>query len=244
MARQVQASRMGTRFRRRRASVKKRQPRTITRFSRALRGNNPNRITTFSGNGFPDTLRTRLNYSQSIILTPTALVPLQYKFYRMNGPYDPDQSVGGNQPYFYDQCAAIYSRYKVLGAKATFVFARTTATTGGIGPYIVGAVTGQETTLPTSDAGDLISHSNVNWDVLGDAGASPKTITVTYSPKQAFGGMLTDAVESATNTTPTQQWYAAPFISPQGTDATREVNVIVEIEYFIEFSQIIHNAGS
>lgn len=38
-------------------------------------------------------------------------------FYRLNSIYDPEEAVGGGQPYYYDQYLPMYNRYRVYGCK-------------------------------------------------------------------------------------------------------------------------------
>jgi len=65
--------------------------------------------------GFPDKMFTKLRY-YSTVITWTTGTPVDYKF-RMNWLYDPDAEVGGGQPMYRDQFAAIYNRYKVSAVK-------------------------------------------------------------------------------------------------------------------------------
>ncbi len=64
--------------------------------------------------GFPDRVRTRLTYADVIHISPASTVG-QYTF-RGNSVYDPDYTSTGHQPYYRDQLAALYSRYRVYGS--------------------------------------------------------------------------------------------------------------------------------
>lgn len=243
MARSVQARRMGTS--KRRASVKSRKPRSVVRRSNFnVRGMNPSRSLTVKGYGFPDSLKTNLAYSESFILSPTAVNPTQAKGWRLTSLYDPELSVGGGQPYWFDQLAAVYSRYRVLGAKITATFAyESIGATAGVGPTICGIQCAEASSLSSVDAGVLMTTSNTCTDMLSVQ--SDKVVCVaTYSPKQAYGDVLVDALTAATTSDPSRNWNAFTFISPQGTNMVQTVNVTVLIEYFAEFTQQIQNAGS
>jgi len=65
--------------------------------------------------GFPDRLRTNLRYS-TVIPVP-AVAHYEYVF-KANSLFDPDLTGVGHQPTYFDQLAAIYSQYCVLGCKA------------------------------------------------------------------------------------------------------------------------------
>lgn len=209
----------------------------------ALAGNNPARHISFSGYGFPDSLTTNLAYSESIVLTPTAVSPQQVQRYSMNGMYDPLYETGGLQPYWWDQLVAVYSRYQVMGARITVKFAYGNQTAANIGPTIVGIQTTESTSISTTDAGVLMSTSNTSYDVL-TTNYDTKTVTATYSPKQAYGGLITDALTAATSGNPSRNWLAHVFINTQGSVLTTPVNVIVKLEFRVKFTNQTQNAGS
>jgi len=211
----------------------------------SLKGNNPERIVTFRGYGFPDTLRTNLAFSQSFVLTPTALNPQQVQRFNLTSLYDPLYETGGFQPYWFDQLAAVYSRYKVLGAKITASFNYNSVTAGGVGPTLVGiqCKDNADATISSTDAGTLMSTSNTNFSILS-ANYDTKTVTATYSPSQAYGDVVTESLTASTSSNPGRNWLAHVFIQPQGTLLTTVVNVFVTVEYFAEFTQQVQNAGS
>lgn len=66
--------------------------------------------------GIPKQMFARLNYStyENISLSPTFS---SYYQYNLNGLFDPEVKVGGNQPYYFDQYAALYQKYLVYGCK-------------------------------------------------------------------------------------------------------------------------------
>ena len=214
--------------------------------SRSVQTSNPKNAVVFGGYGFPDKLTTNLKYSQSFILTPTAVSPMQKQRFSMTSLYDPLYETGGGQPYWYDQLAAVYNRYKVTGAKITAKFCYTSTSTASVGPTLVG-IGGQDkdqsTTLVSNDAGVLMSMSNVNWGILS-TNFDTVTVTNTYSPTQAYGLNVMDDLQSANNGSPAKQWLEHVFINPQGAETTAPVNVFVVIEYRCEWFDLLNNSGS
>jgi len=68
-----------------------------------------------------------------------------------------------------------------------------------------------------------------------------KTLTQTYSPKQitADGSGAADSLTTASITgTPTQEYNALVWASPQGPSTVGSVNVIITVEYYMEFYDI------
>lgn len=207
-----------------------------------LAGNNPTRAMVFKGTGFPDRLTTNLVYTDSFILVPSAGTILPYKTYRLNGVFDPDQSLGGGQPQYYDQLAAIYNRYCVNGAKLTAYYSRTTTTAAGIGPYIVGVSCSNTTLLPGSSGSSIMQGPNTSYDVLAQDDGT-RTCTATYS-RMANLPDSSQNTTSAVTTTPNSQWFANVWITPQGVDVVAPVNVMIKIEYNVTFSEVSNLADA
>ena len=132
----------------------------------SIRGTNPQNQTTFKGKGFPDRLTTNVVYSDSFILDPSAVTPTPYKTYRLTSGFDPDNSLGGGQPTYWDQLATVYSRYRVNGAKITATFSKSSTITANEGPYICGIECSDSTSLPTTNAGVLISTLTLHFVLL------------------------------------------------------------------------------
>lgn len=68
--------------------------------------------------GFPQRKMVKLRYAEVFALNPAASSVATYVF-RANSVYDPNFTVTGHQPLGFDQWAAIYNRYTVLGSKIT-----------------------------------------------------------------------------------------------------------------------------
>lgn len=202
-------------------------------------GTNPANHVIHRGIGFPDKFTTNLVYTDSFVLDPSASTICPSKRFRWANLYDPDYETGGGQPTYYDQLAAMYGRYIVNGAKMTVIFSRMTGTAAGIGPYICGVLTtdGNTTSLPTTDAGTLISLPNCSFAVVNDQDGS-KTVTATYSRLK-----WTDSSLDAYPTTATSSYALAHiFASPQGTDVEAPINVVVVMEFnatFMECKSVI-----
>ena len=148
--------------------VRRPRSRAITSSTKsfAIKGNNPKNLLVHRGIGFPDNFRTTLVYSDSIILTPSGGTPSPSKGYRLTSLYDPDVSLGGGQPYWFDQLMAVYARFQVLGAKMTCVFAYTNVIAADVGPTVVGIETGEISGLSSTNAAVLRMTSNVSSDLL------------------------------------------------------------------------------
>lgn len=216
-------------------------PRTIrtayTPFNPSTRGTNPQNHVVFRGKGFPDRLTTNLVFSDSIILDSSAAAPIPSFSYRLTSPYDPQFTLGGGQPTYYDQLATVYSRYKVNGAKITAIFSRTSTASADIGPYVCGIQTGDNETIPGTAASTMMSAPNTTFEVVSQDGGN-KTVVATYSAANVFPD-FTDGLQARVNANPIVNWHGNVWASPQGVDVEAPINVVVIIEYNVTFSDVI-----
>jgi len=201
-----------------------------------VRGTNPQNSVVFRGIGFPDALTTNLVYSDSIILTPSVGTPLPRFTYRLTSLFDPQFSLGGAQPTYFDQLAAVYERYVVNGAKITVVFSRSSTTSTNIGPYICGISCADNDSLPGLAASAQMSQPNTTFEVVSQDGGN-KTVVATYSKSKTYG-LLEDNLQARVTSDPAVNWLANVWASPQGVDATTPINCVVIIEYNATFSGV------
>lgn len=245
MARAIQAKRMG---KARRKSVKSRSSRgsrrALTAFKpyNGIQGTNPANVGVFRGIGFPDRLFVNLVYSDSFALAPSAGTITPYNTFVVNSIWDPQDALGGGQPTYYDQFAAIYKRYRVAGAKMTCTFAYSQNSTNGIGPALVGMQSSDLATLPTTDAGTLISTPNTSYKLLVP-GDSPQTVVSTYSQKNTYPGQ-DSLCTSAFGSNPDRRWFTKVWASPQGQEVTMPINVVMMIEYTVELTDLLQQVDA
>jgi hypothetical protein len=158
-------------------------------------------------------------------------------FWRLNGPYDPDVTVGGHQPMGYDQMAQFYHRYRVVGATITAQWENPI----GVGyrrPVVgVSIVPTQSMPLDTSDASTCQEQPYTVYKVLGAGEAATGTQIITRKLKtfKPFFGdaYLTDDSYAATNSTvPSNEIYAATWLRPSAAaDTVDEHRVSITITY-------------
>ena len=133
--------------------------------------------------------------------------------------------------------STVYSRYKVNGAKITATFSKSSTISANEGPYICGIECSDSTSLPTTNAGVLISTPNTSFRIVGQEDGS-KSVVATYSSKNTFPDFV-DSLQARMSSNPTINWYAKVFASPQGVDVEKPINVIVIIEYNVTLSDVI-----
>lgn len=88
------------------------------------------------GKGFPKKITMTHKYFENVNINSVGGALATYAF-STNGMYDPVVAIGGHQPMYFDQLAALYARYVVIGAKISVKFLNADANTGLIACGIV-----------------------------------------------------------------------------------------------------------
>lgn len=190
--------------------------------------------------GFPDTLVTKLKYSDLITLTSTSNSLSRYVF-QPNNAYDPDYTGIGHQPMMFDQFAAVYARYVVLGAKLTASFSpisNTISTTQPSGPLIVGIFEDYDTSFTATSVSFLMESNNSTTAFLNNAqgGNNVKTLSCTYSPQQSLGvSPEDDTISALVTASPARGYFTSVFMTETGLATPSSCNVKVDIEFTIRF---------
>ena len=131
----------------------------------------------------------------------------------------------------------MYSRYGVNGAKITATFSKSSTNAANEGPYICGIECSDQTSLPTTNAGVLISLPNTSFRIVGREDGS-RSVVATYSSKNVFPDFV-DNLQARMTQNPVINWYAKGFASPQGVDVEKPINVVVIIEYNVTLGDVI-----
>lgn len=191
--------------------------------------------------GLPEQLKTHLRYVDVYTLTSTSN-SVARQWMRLNSIFDPDYTGTGHQPLYLDQLSVIYKRYVVLGSKMKVTFStlpNLTSTTQPSGPVVVGVVADDD--AATQSAASTIMESNSCKSTMlcnQNGGNNLKILYVTYSPERDLGlGADDDTVGSLVSGNPSKSWYAAAWIAESGLSTATSVNVKIEIDYFVRFSQ-------
>lgn len=184
--------------------------------------------------GFPNTIITKLRYCDTFRFTSTAGSTAGYVF-AANGLYDPDLSSTGHQPMYFDQYAAIYDQYVVIGAKI-----KVTGSNDGNTAVVFG-INGDDDSAGTATLSTKMEQNNSAWITLGtvSSGASIGTMTCTFEPLRDFGISAENDGASATSVTanPTELWAFQVFMSALNS-ATVSVDCTVEIDYTVKFTEL------
>jgi len=222
-----------SRPRRRPSGVRKRtyKKRTVFRPQRLLRV------------GFPKTNMVKLRYVESVSFDPGLGTLGQYIF-SANNVFDPNVTGIGHQPMCYDQWAALYNHYVVVGSKIKAQFFYGSNVTTNTEGFLCGINLQDDASLSTDPStvmeqglskyrfGAAIGTTNASRGIMVTKGFSAKKFFNITNPTDNYSRIGAGVGSSPTET--------ANFIVFAGTPATDDlpfVKLTVIIEYIVIFSE-------
>lgn len=176
------------------------------------------------------TFKTRyydlISIDPSSYQTPTAYV------FSLTSLYDPDVTGTGHQPIGFDQLMPLYSRYTVVGAKATVTWNNSSGTQS---MCCVAKIQGS--TAASGSASQLIENGGCDYVTCStsDSGRSSRTTVTKFSSNQFFGRDVRDDrdFQGTETTSPVDNAYLVLMVQPQDFAVANPdpVDCTVLIEY-------------
>lgn len=192
--------------------------------------------------GFPNSIITTLRYCENLTLTSTTGATTS-KVFRANGTFDPNYTDTGHQPMFRDQWAAIYDYYTVLGSKIKVTFK-------GTSDYsTVVCLQGSGTNSLSSGVNTFLEQNNGVHTIVGNKNCETKQLFMTYSPVENQGQDVKNDGSSMTlvGADPTNgeaTYYFGILAATSDAASTSTMDIIVEIEYTVKYTELTKNSGS
>ena len=149
---------------------------------------------------FPSKKRTTMVYCSVQTFTPPVLATgITVVPFRFNSLFDPEVTLGGHQPYGFDQWMAIYTRYTVISATARFTInpSQPSAYSGNFGLNI------KDLTSPVVTDEQTIIESQYSNHKPYNQTSGPETVTLKLDVAKYFGvhDVMDDDTLSGTNLT-------------------------------------------
>lgn len=180
------------------------------------------------GAGFPQKVMIKHRYVENFTIASVTGSDAVYKF-RCNGMFDPNNTSTGHQPMYYDQMAAIYNHWVVLGSKITYKVVQTTSSNvAGVITTFVDDDTNLTSTNPYLNA----EYEQTRTTIV--APGSDKTIVLQnrFSAKKWYGKniLANEALKGSASSDPSEQClYVFNYRSIDGSSSsTMYVEAIVE----------------
>ena len=205
--------------------------------------------------GFPTSKLVKLRYVDSTATLDAAVGSSSSIVYRANSVYDPYYAAGGHQPMGFDQWAAIYSRYTVLGAKIT-VRPTPTATPSVIPMYYGVTLSGSANPLGNYSTIDNILESKLTANkrliALHPAGPSDSrqmgmSVVQKFSAKKFFGvADVQDgaALSAVVSDNPAKDAFFGVWAAAIDGNDPGSMSFNVQIDYIVLFREPTNLNGS
>lgn len=210
--------------------TKRRYPRRRRRYNRSIVTRAP----------IARTLFTKLKYSEDIQLNPST-GDYASNYYNPMGLYDPNVSVGGHQPYGFDQLMTLYKKYTVHGCKMTVTF-QSTSSVIATGFAVCGIRNVNAGGAVTLDIESIRETQGCVYGYLGNTDSSKALLRLskTFSPKKFFGVKSLSAEnykgDETANPTPDLAYQQVWVAAPTAAEDPAIVVCHVSIEYMVQFS--------
>lgn len=188
------------------------------------------------GTGFP--ALAKVTHKYRTIQTLGAGLGAVGKFsMRANGMFDPDVTNAGHQPMFFDQFAALYDHYVVIGAKYTVKLLPGSVTQ----PTFVAALyLNDDASSPTGNISAIAEQTRARTVTVPIGGSVTKTLSMKWSAKKTFGsGVMANNKLQGTGTSdpPELQFFDLYY---QSANMLADVSFIadVSVEYIAIWSEL------
>lgn len=173
---------------------------------------NPYGMRMGQGFGFPKLLRMSHRYIDYAITSNTAGTMANYLF-RCNGMFDPNVSITGHQPMYYDNLTALYNHWFVFKSKLSLELLVDKDCN-----FVLYIDDDASTVSTITTAAEQPTAKSM---VLSHLATTPKVVTMSWDAKSFFGGDVFDNVDlrGAPGSDPTEQsFYALMFIGANPAD--------------------------
>ena len=196
--------------------------------------------------GFPQQVITKLRYVMQNANTHVSNIIAETQQMKMNSCFDPDSTGVGHQPWYFDEYAALYNNYRVIGSTLRVDFSpQSIDTTLNSGPWNIGIVGSAVSTNPSTSALDRCEMNDAVSDYINrDDGVV--TMFWNYDPMEKLGQQANDDTVSALVTAdPSQVYYANVWTAPFSSLATgNQVHYKITMEYTVEFFKLKKGVSS
>lgn len=207
-----------------------------------------NRNTVVFGKGLPKKCLVTHRYVETFSMS-SSVGTIARHFISCNSLYDPNATGGGHKYLYFDQMAALYNHYTVVGSKIKITF---------VGPNADAGITGNTKTLMVGVQrnDDTGSVGTINWTMAEQTGAQckpmvsgsndPVIFNAKWSAKKTFGGSVlgNDNLQGGIISSPSEQSYWMLFMQPFDIISSQSVYVLVEVEAIAMWDELKEIGGS
>jgi len=180
----------------------------------------------------PSRYITKMKYSDAVTLSLAN--SYQYVF-NLNSVYDPNRTGTGHQPYGYDQLAALYNRYRVIGCSYVI-----NCYSAGV-PIRWGCIASNDVP-PINNVSELAENPRAQTRVQIPGGSTTKIVNYVSIPnivgRNKIQYMADDRYQSQVGASPAELALLT-ITGGTMTDVGTDVLCDVTLEYTVEFFDVI-----
>lgn len=197
------------------------------------------------GTGLPRQVMVKHKYVQSIIFNIPAGGLGQFAW-RANGMFDPYVAggAGEHQPMYFDQYAALYEHYCVIGSKITFKVSY--GTNSAPAPYRMSAFVDSNQTLLATNIDAVAEATTGRKITLVPSNQTHQVVkSLKFSAKKTFGKAVlgNKALTGSGTTDPTEQQIFVLCTQAVGS-VDVELAIVAEVEYIAIWTELKEVAQS
>lgn len=235
--------RLFSRYSRKRSPLGKPRARWQLKKKRQQRKQLKNRTTVPVGLGFPKKIVMTHKYVDTGVLSSTAGVINKYQW-SANSLFDPNTTGGGHQPMYFDQMAALYNHYTVIGAK--FKVTCTPYASNSAGGFVGAYIDDDTTTTNITGISSLVEQSTSRRRVISPASNNTFTFNLKWSAKKTFGGSIlaNDNLQGSITTDPLEQSFFTLAVQGFGVAPDVSIQYLVEVQYIAVWDELKQVAQS
>lgn len=193
-----------------------------------------NRVSQMSVVGTPTGMRMSMKYATHVQLS-SGMLPYDEHVFRAFSIFDPDQTGVGHQPLGHDQWAALYTRYRVLGAQITVKFSDQTQLAAGTQQTPTTCVVCLNTNTTTLDDSETAIETPMSRNVQLGRGGNSKTVYFPYvsawKSQGDMGGLTEDDYSATFGNNPNADAYFHILAERAGSstvDTAAQVTIVYD----------------
>jgi len=194
------------------------------------------------GLGFPKRMVMTHKYADSLALTST-LGAIGKHLFSCNGMFDPNASGGGHQPLYYDQMAALYNHYTIIGSRIKLTVTPQNSTED---TYYIGCWLDDDTTTTNiTSLTDIAERTSGKLRLISSNSNNVYRFSNNWSAKKTFGGSIlgNDNLQGTIGANPAENTYFGIGIQTASAN-TAVCEVLIEITYIAVWEELKDVAAS
>jgi len=183
-------------------------------------------------------------YCDTFALNTLAAGALQAYNFSCNSLFKPDQTNAGHQPMYFDQMAALYDHYTVIGSQIRIRVTKSDTSTTI--PITIGCFVNDDSTV-TGTITSLMENSNASFfKQISGNGHPYAVLQQKWSAIKTFGGSIlgNDNLQGTTSASPAEQSVYTFFMDSSPLATSTSAVLDVEIRYIAVWDELKELASS